>query len=618
MDPDRLKEEKDRGLTIDLGFARLKMADGRWLGLIDVPGHEKFIRNMVAGSTGLDIALLVVAADDGVMPQTREHLDILDLLGVRSGLIALTKIDLVDEDTRTLAEDEVRDLVADTVLGKAQILHVSSETGEGLPELKAALEALALQVEPRPSTGKFRMPIQRVFTLEGIGTVVTGIPLSGRVEPGAELEFLPGHHRAKVRGLQAYGGKVTEAVAGHSTALSVPDARDFDVTRGWVVAEPGVFRTGDAVDVDLRLLPRSVDLHHRVPVRFHSGTSEIQGQMLLLDRDVLRGGEQAVVRIVLEEPLCCAAGDRCLVRMQNPVITVGGGQVLRVDDAPRRYRRASLSEELAGIKEAGSKPDARLLHELVQAGPSGRKVTDLAALMTMEPAAVKALAAGMDEVYASARGERLFLRTTLDAGIAELMESVDRILAARSLAASLVKTMIRTSRSLPSELKDAVLDHLIAEGRVRPGSQGRLLFLDRLQPLPADQQRQLDAVVEACEKRGLRPPSEAEVGADSGVPSSALAGLLARAIDEVRIDTFAGFYIGGKVQRQALHAIRDNCLAHDGILDIPALRDTLDTSRKFLIPFLEHVDSLGLTILRGGVRRLLPDSDLAHQLATER
>lgn len=618
IDPDRLKEEKDRGLTIDLGFARYKLGDGRWLGLIDVPGHERFIRNMVAGSTGLDVALLVVAADDGVMPQTREHLDILDLLGVRTGLIALTKIDLVDADTVELAEDEVRELVASTVLEGAQILRVSSETGEGLAELKAALEALALDVEPRPSAGRFRMPVQRVFTLDGIGTVVTGIPLSGRLEPGTELEFLPGGQRAKVRGLHAYGGKVTEAVAGHSTALSVPDARSFPVGRGWVAAEPGVFRSGDAVDIDVRLLPRAVELHHRVPARFHTGTSEIQGQVLLLDREVMRGGEQAVLRVLLDESVSCAAGDRCLLRLQNPVITVGGGVVLRLDEAPRRYRRAALGEELEGIKDAGSRPDARVLHELTQAGPQGRKVADLAALMTIDAAALRELVEGLDDVYHAARGDRLFLRDVVATGERELLESVDKILSARKLAASLVRTKIRTTRSLPSELKEAVLDRLISGGRVRPGSQGRLLFLDRLAPLPAADQARLDRVVEACEARGLRPPTEAEIVGDSGLDAAAVANMLARAVDEVRVDTFGGFFIGTKAQRKALHGIRDNCLAHDGILDIPALRDRLDTSRKYLIPFLEHVDALGLTILRGGVRRLLPDSELAHRLAAER
>jgi len=614
IDPDRLKEEKERGLTIDLGFAGYKMASGQWLGLVDVPGHERFVRNMVAGSTGLDIALLVVAADDGVMPQTREHLDILDLLGVRTGVIALTKIDMVDEETALLAEEEVRELVQGTVLENARILPVSSETGEGIEAFRETLEALAAEVEPRPASGHFRMPVQRVFVLEGIGTVVTGIPLSGRIRPGEEVEFLPGGKKARVRGLHAYGGKVEEAVAGHSTALSVPDAKDAGVTRGMVACEPGVFRAGDAVDLELRLLPRISQLDHRTPIRFHTGTSEVQGLLLLLDRDVFEAGTTALVRVLLEEPVAVVEGDRCLVRRQNPVVTVGGGRILRVADAPRRYRRASLNEELAGIREAGDRPEARIRHELRQAGPAGAKVSDVAALMGLEVADVRDMAAKLEDVHLHEKADRIFERAIVAAGEATVMESVDRIMAARNLAASLPRTMIRTTRELPSELRDAVLDHMIAAGRVRAGTQGRILFADRLKPLDPDKQAALDRITAMCEARALRPPTAEEIAAETGLPSGVVATMLARAMDEGRIETFADLYIGADSLRRAMRAIRDNCRQNDGILDIPALRDALDTSRKYLIPLLEFVDTTGLTILRGGVRRLLPDSDAARGL----
>ncbi|MEO6598059.1 MAG: selenocysteine-specific translation elongation factor, partial [Planctomycetota bacterium] len=338
IDPDRLKEEKDRGLTIDIGFARLRMADGRWLGLVDVPGHERFVRNMVAGCTGLDLAMLVVAADDGVMPQTIEHVDILDLLGVRGGLIVLTKIDMVDPALADMAEEEVKKLVRGTVLGSAEVARVSSVTGEGVPELRQKLEALALAVEPRQSRGPFRMPIQRVFSLPGIGTVVTGIPASGTVVQGAEIEILPLRERVKVRGIHAYGGKVDEAVAGHSTALSVPDAKETGVHRGMVCCEPGAFTVGDAVDIDLSLTQRSPQLAHRAPIRFHTGTIEVRGQLLLLDRNSIGPGETVAARVELDEEVCCAHNDRFLLRLQNPTMTVGGGRVLRLQSSGR-YRR---------------------------------------------------------------------------------------------------------------------------------------------------------------------------------------------------------------------------------------------------------------------------------------
>ncbi|HEB51762.1 MAG TPA: selenocysteine-specific translation elongation factor [bacterium] len=615
-DPDRLKEEKDRGLTIDLGFARLKLADGRLLGLVDVPGHERFVRNMVAGSTGLDLALLIVAADDGVMPQTVEHVDILDLLQVRGGLVVMTKIDMVDELLVEVAEEEVRELIRGTVLDGADFCRVSSVTGEGIPELRARLERLAMAIEPRQSHGPFRMPIQRVFTLQGIGTVVTGIPLSGSVRPGAELEILPLGERVKVRGIHAYGGKVEEAVAGHSTALSVPDAKETGVHRGMVCAEPGVFRTGDAVDVDLVLTPRSPSLGHRIPIRFHTGTTEVLGQLLLLDRDAAGPGDTLVARLELDESVACQPGDRFLLRLQNPVVTVGGGRILRLDRSGR-YRRKDLGQELQGIVAAGDRPEARLMHELEQAGPVGCPVDELARTLGLEEGQVVELVASIPEVALYDKGMRVFLAEHVAAGERELLASVDKILARRPAAASIMRSAIRTTRSLPQQLVEFVFDRLQQAGRVRAGRQGQILFLDRLKPLPPDDQQKFDRIVSECEARKFRPPTLEELSAAVGLRGDSLLSLLDRARDEGKVDKVGDHYYGADTVRGVLHAIRRNCLANGDVLDIPSLRDGLDTSRKFLIPLLEYVDSLGLTVLRGGVRRLLPSSTINRELAAE-
>jgi selenocysteine-specific elongation factor len=616
IDPDRLKEEKERGLTIDLGFARLRLGDGRWLGLVDVPGHERFVRNMVAGSTGLDLAMLVVAADDGVMPQTIEHLDILDLLGVRGGLIVLTKTDMVDAQLADMAADEVRKLAEGTVLGGAEIVRVSSVTGDGMPELRQKLEALALSVTPRVSGGPFRMPIQRVFSLPGIGTVVTGIPASGTVRQGDEIEILPIGEKVKVRGIHAYGGKVEEAVAGHSTALSVPDAKEAGVHRGMVCAAPGVFVVGDAVDVDLMTTRRSPSLAHREPIRFHTGTVEVRGQLLLLDRDVAAPGETVVARLELDDPVCCAHGDRFLLRLQNPTVTVGGGKVLRVQSSGR-YRRRDLGQELTGILAAGDRPEARVEHELEQAGPDGRTVDDLAHALEATESRVLEVIESMPAVELHRKSMRAFLRRFVEVGELELKAAVERMLAKRPAAASVKRAALRVSKTLPQGLIDHVLDRLVAAGRVRAGSQGQVLFLDRLKPLPERQQQQLDRLVAECEQRGFRPPITEELAAAVGVQGDELLSLLDRAQDEGRIDRVGDHFYGAKVVRTVLREVRNNCLAHDEVLDIPTLRDRLDTSRKYLIPLLEHVDALGLTVLRGGVRRLLRSSDLSRDLAAE-
>ncbi len=577
IDPDRLKEEKERGMTIDLGFARLRMADGRWLGMVDVPGHERFVRNMVAGSTALDLALLVVAADDGVMPQTREHLDILDLIGVRHGLVALTKVDLVDAETVAMAQEEVSELLEGTGFEGAPVLPVSATTGEGVEELSRRLQAQALEIEPRSHEGPFRMPVQRVFQLKGIGTVVTGIPISGAVATGDEVEFLPLGHRSRVRAIQAYGGGVSEAVAGHSTALSVPDARAAGLRRGLVAATPDVFGVGDAVDVELKPLARGESLGHRTPIRFHTGTSEARGILLLLHGDHLEPGDTRVARVILDQEVCCAFGDRFLLRLQNPVMTVGGGQVLRLTKGPRRYRRTALGDELGELKEAGSRPEARILHELTQASASGCTAEELSHSLSLDEDLVSELLGTVPGVHVHPRTGRAFLEDAVEGGIGEVLASVDRMLKNTPQAASVKRSSLRTTRTLPQALKDAALDQLQAEGRIRSASHGRILFIERLKPLPVDQQRTLSRLVDLCETRGFKPPTVAELGAELTCSEAILKGLVARAVDEVRIEQVGEHFYAAGVVRQALRAIRENCLRHGEVLEIPELRDELGT-----------------------------------------
>ncbi|MEZ5965339.1 MAG: selenocysteine-specific translation elongation factor [Planctomycetota bacterium] len=614
IDPDRLPEEKERGLTIDLGFANLRLPDGRRIGIVDVPGHERFVRHMVAGSTSIDVAILVVAADDGVMPQTREHIDILQLLGVRRGLVALTKVDMADEETILLAEEDVREALAGTALAEFDVLRVSSVTGVGLPELHARLAELAAAIEPRPASGPFRMSIQRVFSLQGIGTVVTGIPASGTVEPGHEVEFLPGEQRSRVRALHAYGRKVQRAVAGHSTALSVPDADIERLQRGMVAAEPGVFAVGSAVDVELRVLPGARTLEHRTPVRFHSGTVEIQGLLVLLDRERLEPGSTVVARVLLEEDACVVHGDRFLLRQQNPVRTVGGGSVLRLAASAGRYRRAALGQELRDLQQAGSSPEAQVLKHLAHAGPAGRSVAELATIMSVDAAAVADVVRSHPEVHFHAGNERAFAHEFLAQGVGEILSGVERMLKSKPLAASVAKASLRTSRTLPQPLLDAALEELERTGKVRAGAQGRIVFVDRLQALPPQEAAVVERVCAACEAAQLRPPAVEEIGTAVNLGGDALQSALQRAQDEGRVVRVGDHYYAHSALRRAMRAVRDNCLAHAGELDIPQLRDHLETSRKYLIPLLEHLDAVGLTRLRGGVRVLLPASRILTEL----
>ncbi len=614
IDPDRLPEEKERGLTIDLGFANLALPDGRRMGLVDVPGHERFVRNMVAGCSAIDLAVLVVAADDGVMPQTREHVEILKLLAVRTGIVALTKIDMCDEETILMAEDDVRSLLAGTRLEAAEIVRVSSVTGEGIDALRARLTEIALGIEPRPADGPFRMPIQRVFTLDGIGTVVTGIPLSGSLESGGEVEFLPGHARSRVRALHAYGRKVNRAVAGHSTALSVPDADLEALHRGMVVADIGTATVGRAVDVQLDVLATGKPLEHRTPIRFHVGTAEVQGVLALLDRDSLVPGTSVVARVLLDDEVCTVPGDRFLLRQQNPVRTVGGGVVLRIVASASRYRRVELGDELQDLLQAGHSPAAQARKHLTHAGPAGRTVAELGAAMAMEPAGVEGVLAGLDDVHHHEATGRWFTKSAVSDGAAEVLLGVDRMLKSKPLAASVQKSALRTSRSLPQALLDAVIDHLFATGRVRGMEGGRLVFVERLHSLPAADRAKVDRIAATCATAEFRPPNEAELAAAVQLGGDAFQSALQRAQDEATVVRVGEHFYGAATHKIAMRAVRDNCQRQGGELDIPALRDTLGTSRKYLIPLLEHFDAVGLTRLRGGVRVLLPSSRLIAEL----
>ncbi|MBL8724229.1 MAG: selenocysteine-specific translation elongation factor [Planctomycetes bacterium] len=615
IDPDRLAEEKRRGLTIDLGFARLQLPDGRWLGFVDVPGHERFVRNMVAGATGIDLALLVVAADDGVMPQTQEHVEILELLGVRSAIVALNKIDMVDPGLAALAASEIRELLRPTHLALAPILPVSAATGVGLEALRSELARCAAAVAQRDARGPFRMPIQRVFSLPGIGTVVTGIPQSGTIAPGDTVAFLPLGAACEVRGLHAYGGKVASARAGHSTALAVPGARDWPLHRGMVVATPDTCHAGSALDVSLTAVARGRPLPHRAAVRCHVGTAEVQGELVLLDRELLQPGAQCTARLELAEPVACAPDDRFLLRLQTPPRTVGGGTVLRVADTAR-IRRQQLAVELDALAAAGASPAARLRLELERCGPAGAGLEDLARALVLPEAAVLELLPELPDAVYDAELLRVFLAAHVQVGAEELQTAVAKILQHRPDAASVARSAVRTSRTLPEPLLAHLFARLIASGRARPGRRGHLLFEERLRPLPPERQELLQRIVARCAEAGARPPDRAELAQALGVAVDAdlLGSLLERAQDEGRLVAVGEHWYASGPFRQLLLAIRDNCQSHGGVLDIPALRDGLGTSRKYLIPLLEHVDAMGLTVLRGGVRRLLPSSAACREL----
>jgi selenocysteine-specific elongation factor len=336
IDPDRLREEKERGMTIDLGFAWMTLPSGVEVGMVDVPGHEHFIKNMLAGVGGIDLALLIVAANEGVMPQTREHLDILDLLGVSRGIVVVTKKDLVDEELLTLVTMEIEEIIGPTALADAPIVAVSALSGEGVPELVAAIDRLLETAPPRPDTGRPRLPIDRVFTIAGSGTVVTGTLIDGSLRAGEEVEIVPTALRSRLRGLQTHKNRLDEAEPGSRVAANLTGLAVAQISRGNVLTRPGWLAPTTMVTARLQLLPSlKRPLRYNASVGFHTGAAEAMAKVRLLEKENLEPGESAWAQITLKSPLAAIKGDRFIIR--SPIETLGGGEI--VEAHTKRYRR---------------------------------------------------------------------------------------------------------------------------------------------------------------------------------------------------------------------------------------------------------------------------------------
>ena len=607
IDPDRLKEEQERGMTIDLGFARYRLADGRTVGIVDVPGHERFVRNMVAGATGIDLVVLVVAADDGVMPQTKEHLAIMTLLGVSRGFVALTKIDAVEPGMVDLAAEDVRAAVRGTFLEDAPIVRLSSITGEGLDAFRQVLDAMAAETPPRAADGLFRMPIQRVFSAHGFGTIVTGIPVSGSVRVGEVLEILPGGRRGKVRGLQAYHEATDQARAGHSTAVNVADVDHKDVRRGFVAATPGYFKPARMLGVRVQALPElGRPVENRTAIRLHTGTLEAVGEIVLLDVERLEPGAAALAQLRLDEEVVAAAGDRFVLRLESPAWTLGGGVILEESKHRLKRFKAFVVEELS--RQASSLESPRELLESVLARAAERPLTaqDLAVEIKRSKDETERL---LEDLSAAKSVVRISSGAWMHADRLEsALQKVERALEAwfREHAHRQVIDVrdLRRGTSFEPETLDALLRELAvrkkisveAGGIVRPA--GRAAAVDeRTEAIAA---RVLDAFARAR----FQPPTPAEVAERTGAKPAEAQAAIELLVDRGDLRAIAReLHLARSAYEDARRAIVENCTQH-GSLDIPTLRDALQTTRKFLIPLLEHFDAQGLTLRQGGNRVL--------------
>ena len=599
---DRLPEEQKRGLTIDIGYAELRFGD-RKVGVVDVPGHERFVHNMVAAASGIDLILLVVAADDGVMPQTREHLEIADLLGATCGVVALTKVDLVDDELLDIAEEDVRELLSGTFLAGAPIVRVSSETGEGVDVLREEIVRALDGAEPKPPEGVFRVPVQRSFTKPGHGTVITGVPLSGRVKVGDTLEIVPGGERVRVRALQAYHEEVTEARAGHRVALKLSDVSWRDVRRGDVVAEPGYLSEANLVEGRFRHLPRrNRALTSNTTIRFHTGTAEVLGRLFLLTDRKLAPGEDGLVQLRLDRPVVFGPGDRFVLRTPSPQTTLGGGIVIGASDRKISAGRARLVNRVVRREATLGDPEKGALFHLAEAGLAPTHRRELARLVLRRMDEVEPILDGLvDRGLAVPLGERLLGGEAVEQGRRKLCDLLDRFHEREPLKPAAGRAWARDRLGV----EDAVLDVLVsAEEAVEPVEGGRLRKAGYAPALSGVQEERRERLAAVIEEARFATPREDEFPDLIGATPDETAKLLEILTEEGRVVRLAaGVYLSAGAVDEARETIASFIREH-GPLGPADLKATLGMSRKYSIPLLEWLDSVRFT-MRQGDRRVL-------------
>jgi len=606
-DTDRLPEEKARGMSIDLGFAPWHASRERLVGIVDVPGHEGFIRNMVAGVTAIDIVLLVVAADDGVMPQTIEHLSIVELLGVDCGLVALTKVDLVDETQRELVADQVRELTQGTFLEGAAICPVSAKTGEGFDAFWHTLRELVESREPRATSGLFRLPVERRFVQRGRGTVVTGIPVSGEVRVGDTLELLPAGLKGRVRALECYKMEDDRARAGECVALNIADLSAEDVQRGDVLCEPGYYEPTRLVAARLHLLRTAAEpLRSRTAIRFHCGTAETMGRVVLLDQDQLPPGAEGLVELHLEAPTVVAPGDRYVLRLHSPVVTIGGGRVIGTHRRRlRRYQDGALAD-LRTAEATLAAPAERVHQALATAGERGASAADLAHSTLLSPRELPAL---MEALVAAGRavpvqeGRRLLAAEAFDALAARLRETLADLHHREPHRAGMPLLALRQALATEQPVFDALLAQEAAAGRVRVAGEVVALAEHHV-ALDPEQERLLAAAEQAFLAQPFQTPAAEELAAmlraDARQVERLLTVLRERgALVEVEPGLF--FHRDAIARAQELLVAE---LQRRAELLSPEFRDLLGTTRKWAIPLLDYFDRQGVTVRLNGKRVL--------------
>jgi selenocysteine-specific elongation factor len=621
IDTDRLPEEKARGITIDIGFARLDLGEYR-LGIVDVPGHERFIKNMLAGATGIDLALLVVAADDSVMPQTREHFEILQLLGLRNGVIALTKCDLIDETTCDLVTMEIRDLVKGTFLEDSTIVPTAATTGMGVQQLKDALTEACRKAQPAPRVDRtsknsdwFRMAIDRSFVLQGHGAIVTGSVTSGAIRVGDELDWLPRGQRVRVRGLQNHDMPVEEVHGGMRAAINLAGVAHQEIIRGQELATPGYLRPARTLTVRLKAAADARrPLKHRTPVRLHIGTAEILGTVSLLDRDVVGPGEWALAQVFLEEPAVAVWGQPFVIRESSAATTLGGGAVLQPTARKIRRRHVEVIEWVE--KLAGHDVEMRALAVAWFGGFGGFRPADLIRGAGVAPDDALPLIDRLHEqgrLAAVTLGQSRQLLLHADA-LAELEE---RILATVShmhdespLLTALDRQKIQAQLDYVGDdaLVGVAVDRLIKRGAL-VGDARRIARADFKPKLSVNQRKLKDKIVADLRMAAFQPPEPSSFVNQAAGNAASIKDIFEVAVAEGDLVRVAeGVFIHTDHEAEMRRRVTMKLAEGGSGLTVAEIRDLLGTSRKYAVPLCEYLDRAGVTVRTGDLRLLAAEA----------
>ena len=608
-DPDRLEEEKRRGITIDIGFANLDLkapsGENLRLGFVDVPGHERFVRNMLAGIGGIDLVLLVIAADESVKPQTREHFDICRLLSVQRGITVLTKADLVDAETLEVVRMEVAEYLRESFLdpASAPIVAVSSKTGAGLDELKRELARLAQETPAKDAGAALRLPIDRVFTMKGFGTVITGTLIAGSVRKDDELEVHPSGQKLRVRGVQVHGAAAEKAIAGQRTALNLAGVEVSELARGMMLTPAGMFRPTTRVSVELNLLPSAKPLRDRARVHLHAFTAETIAEVGLLEGRQLKPGQSGLARLKLDAPLLLLPGDRFIVRQFSPVITIGGGVVL---DGAEPARRVRAEERLAFVKAvAEATPGDVLLARVARRGVAGLSLAEAVAETGWLPARVHEISSQLQKAGKVVLCDGLLITVERFTALRQqTLAAVEQFHKANPLVAGINQEQLREQLGVGPEVCRSLLDMLV-RGKKLEVTGDQVRGAGRGVVLRDDEAESKQRIEQAFAKAGLQVPALKEV-------------LASLRIDQARAQKIVTLLLRDRVlvklsddlvfHRDALEGLRQLVVAQKSKtpkLNIASFKDLTGVSRKYAIPLLEYLDRERVTKRVGDERVIL-------------